>query len=301
MLPIPPNTIDADHLEPVAPIPSLDQSISPTRQLPQIFSDHERARSLSPQLTASEKEPSLLGTSAPLVTNPSLTDFLSNYPIWPTATQLPLLSVSTDSDDPHPSAPVITSALSVAGTSPSPKGKKGRPPTIQKRRLVQPRARTRKKKTPRKVAESDRPTASEAPRYQLRSKRRPRYKCGTCGLRDCVCLLAVSENRGFPLEPGEFFRKGEKQKVWCIASQSEPRRHSAVERFGDHPLDTILQKLMLPGAAKVPCPRFKEWSSDGKRLEITLGYCDASSAKQVCLWTVQLSARACTNGSLHHC
>ena len=43
MLPILPNPIDADHLEPTAPIPSLDQSVSLTRQLPQLFSDHERA------------------------------------------------------------------------------------------------------------------------------------------------------------------------------------------------------------------------------------------------------------------
>ena len=55
--------------------------------------------------------------------------------------------------------------------------------------------------------------ASEAPRYQLRCKRQPRYKCGTCELRDCVCLMAVNENRGFPLEPGEFLRKGEKRKA----------------------------------------------------------------------------------------
>ena len=159
MLPSPPNSIDADHLEPAAPIPSLHQSISPTRQLLQLFSDHERSRSPSSQLTVSEQEPSLLGTSAPLLTNPSLTDLLSNYPIWPIATQLPPKSVSTDSDDLHPSAPVITSALSGARTGTSLKGRKGRPPKTRTKRLLQPRARTRKKKTPTKVAESDSPTA----------------------------------------------------------------------------------------------------------------------------------------------
>ena len=119
MLPIPLVPIDADKVDQEVLMPSSDQSISPTRQLPQIFSDHERARSPSPQLTASEKERSLLGTSAPLLTNPLLTAFLSNYPVWTTATQLPFKSASRDSDDPHPPAPVITSALSGAETAPS--------------------------------------------------------------------------------------------------------------------------------------------------------------------------------------
>ena len=48
------------------------------------------------------------------------------------------------------------------------------------------------------------------------------------------------------------------------------KTYSAVERIGDHPVDTILQKLLLPGFAKDPCPKFKEWSSDRKSLEFTL-------------------------------
>ena len=70
------------------------------------------------------------------------------------------------------------------------------------------------------------PTALEAHKYQLRSKRQPRYKCGTCGLRDCVCLLTVNENWGLPLEPGEFLRKEEKRKGWFTATPSEPRRRT---------------------------------------------------------------------------
>ena len=81
MLPIPPLHLDTNPVESEAPIPSSDQSISPTLELPHFFSDHEHARSPSPLLTASEIGPSLLGTSAPLLANPSLTDFLSNHPI----------------------------------------------------------------------------------------------------------------------------------------------------------------------------------------------------------------------------
>ena len=74
-------------------------------------------------------------------------------------------------------------------TAPSFKRGRRRPPKAQKKRLVRAKARTRKKETPTKVetsvpaetaAEAPRsaeaPTeASEAPRYQLRSKRQPRY------------------------------------------------------------------------------------------------------------------------------
>ena len=93
--------------------------------------------------------------------------------------------------------------------------------------------------------------------------------CGTCGLRDCVCLLAVNENRrvptgarGVPPERGE-------NLVHRLTVRAE-KTYSSLERHGDHPVDTILEKLSLPGVAKAPCPRFKEWTSDGKGLEFTL-------------------------------
>ena len=45
MLPIPPDPVNADRMEPDFPQPTSDQSVSPTQRLPQLFSDHERARS----------------------------------------------------------------------------------------------------------------------------------------------------------------------------------------------------------------------------------------------------------------
>ena len=33
----------------------------------------------------------------------------------------------------------------------------------------------------------------------MRQKRQPRYRCGTCGLRDCVYILGVTENREVPI------------------------------------------------------------------------------------------------------
>ena len=97
MLPVPPDPVDADRREPEPQLPS-DQSISPAHHLPQLFSDHKRALSPSPRIASPEKQPSLLGTSAPLLTNPSLTSFLNNYPIWPASPSLPLKSATEDDD-----------------------------------------------------------------------------------------------------------------------------------------------------------------------------------------------------------
>ena len=278
MLPVPPNPVDADQAEPEAPPAASNQSISPARILPQLFSDHERVRSPSPQISSSDKESSLPGTSASLLTNPSLTNFLSNYPFWPTAPLIPLKSASIDSDV-QPKVPDIPAASPGAGTAPSFKRRRGRPPKAQKKRLVRAKARTRKKETLMNAeteasaetavqAETENlksaealTEATEAPRYQLRSKRQPRYKCGTCGLRDYVCLLAVKENRrvptgarGVPPEEGE--------KLMHRLTVRAEKTYSAVERSGNHPVDAILKKLSSPGV--------KEWTSDEKGLEFTL-------------------------------
>ena len=270
MLPVPPDPVDADQVEPEAPMPSSDQSVSPTHHLPQLFSDQERASSPSPQVSSPAKQSSLPGTSAPLLTNPSLTDFLSNYPIWPTAPPFPLKCASSESDDQF-NVPSVLSILPGAGTAPSFKRGRGRPPKAQKKWLVRAKARTRKKGTPTKVetevpAETAVPAeteasrsaealteASEAPRSQLSSKQQPRYKCGTCGLRDCVCLLAVNENRRVPFGARGVPPEGGENLVHRLTVRAE-KTYSAVERSGDHPVDTILEKLSSPGVAKAPCP-----------------------------------------------
>ena len=114
MLPVPPDLVDADRREPDVPHSPSDQSISPTHRLPQLFSDHERARSPSPQVSSPEKQSSLLGTSAPLLTNPSLTSFLNNYPIWPAAPSLPPKS-ATEDDDAQSNVPTLPTTLTERG------------------------------------------------------------------------------------------------------------------------------------------------------------------------------------------
>ena len=279
MLPVPPDLIIAGQAEPETPPAASDQSISPTRILPQLFSDHERVRSPSPQISSSDKD-SLPGTSASLLTNPSLTNFVSNYPIWPTAPPIPLKSASDESDV-QPELPNIPTASPGAGTAPSFKRGRGRPPKAQKKRLVRAKAKTRKKESTIETealaetatqAENENLKSAEtyeAPRYQLRSRRQPRYKCGTCGLRDCVCLLAVKENRKVPIGARGVPPEEREKLVHRLTVQAE-KTYSAVERSGNHPVDVILEKLSLPGVEKAPCPRFKEWTSDEKGLEFTL-------------------------------
>ena len=45
---------------------------------------------------------------------------------------------------------------------------------------------------------------------------------------------------------------------------------SGVEKTDNHHVETILQQMATPNVAKAPCPRFKEWTNDGKCLEFTL-------------------------------
>ena len=91
MLPIPtysPQQIQTQSSPEAINDPSAPDTLSDVSMLgclPQLFSDHEPMRSPSPQISQSDNTPelSLSGTFAPLLTQPSLTDYLSNYPFWP--------------------------------------------------------------------------------------------------------------------------------------------------------------------------------------------------------------------------
>ena len=79
----------------------------------------------------------------------------------------------------------------------------------------------------------------------------------------------MNENRRVPIGARGVPPEERENLVYRLTVRAE-KTYSAVERSGDHPVDTILEKLSLPGVAKAPCPRFKEWTSDGKGLEFTL-------------------------------
>ena len=97
------------------------------RFLPQFFSDHEPMRYPSPQISQSSSSPelSLTGTSAPLLTQPSLTDYLSNYPLWPNHTK-GSTAPSCCSSSPSEAIPSATSPQPPP-TAPSIKRGRGRP------------------------------------------------------------------------------------------------------------------------------------------------------------------------------
>ena len=245
--------------------PDLLSDVSMLSGLPQLFSDHEPMRSPSPHISQSSKTPELssMGTSAPLLTQPSLTDYLSNYLLWP----------DRDKDSTVPSS----RPSSPSGSIPSVKSPQP-PPTAPsiKRGRGRPRKKTHQQKAKGKaVPKVQKPkpsTQTESQnRYQLRHRRQPRYKCGTCGLRDCVFVLAVNEERDVPTGARGVHQVGRQHSelVHRIIVRAE-KTFSGVERTKKYPVETILQQIATPGVAKAPCPWFKAWTSDGKGLEFTL-------------------------------
>ena len=276
MLPIPTHSPQLMQTQPtnITDMPAQLSDTSMFDCLPQLFSDHEPRRSPSPQLSPSDNPPELSpsGTSAPLLTHPSLTDYLSNYPLWHKHAK------DTDaptSGPPTPQPDQNLPSIPNPPTAPSVKRGRGRP-RKKKRATKAPRPRKPSDKTASKVyapisdTHSNTQTGTQN-RYQLRHKRQPRYKCGTCGLRDCVCVLAVHENREVPIGARGVPPEGRHnaELVHRVVVRAE-KTSVGIERAENYLTETILQQIAVPDVAKAPCPRFKEWTSDGKGLEFTL-------------------------------
>ena len=138
-------------------------------------------------------ELSLAGTSAPLLTRPSVTDYLSNYPLWPNQAKD---SNALLSGPCSPSMDTTPAVLPPPPTAPSIKRGRGRP---RKKTRITRQRKAQGKTTSRVQAPKPDTHMGSQDRYQLRRKRQPRYKCGTCGLRDCACVLAVNENWDVPI------------------------------------------------------------------------------------------------------
>ena len=108
------------------PIPPDSLSdVSMLSCLPQLFSDHEPARSPSQQVSQSDNTPelSLPGTSAPSLTQPSFTDYLSNYSLWPNQAKDSNAPLSCPSPPSMDTAPAV---LPPPPTAPSIKRGRGR-------------------------------------------------------------------------------------------------------------------------------------------------------------------------------
>ena len=73
------------------------------------------------------------------------------------------------------------------------------------------------------------------------------------------------------MEPGEppWGGRHHAELVHRIIVRAE-KTFAGVGRTEKYPAETILQQIAVPRVARAPCPRFKEWTSDGKGPEFTL-------------------------------
>ena len=115
------------------------------------------------------------------------------------------------------------------------------------------------------------------PQYGLRRNPVPRCRCGTCGFRDCTCVMALNESPTIPLgpvkatvdpKPQPFIHIG-KLLVSRVVIREE-KTYTGLERERIFPLDAVLEELSKSKIAEERCPRFNEWTSDLRGLEFTL-------------------------------
>ena len=118
------------------------------------------------------------------------------------------------------------------------------------------------------------PPESTNAHYGLRRNRIPRYRCGTCGLRNCECNYMV--HAGFPIESQGVLLAREQEKplpsgmVDRLVIRAE-KTYTGLQRSDTpYPVDYILSKMNDSTIARAPCPRFKEWTYDLVGLEFTL-------------------------------
>ena len=277
--------------------------------------------------------PSPSGTSAPLLSNPALTDTLSNFPLFSSragsSVELELAEEAepqgTGGETQEPGQSMET--LPSSGRTATKRGRpRGRPPgrrrgstTSSSRALTRAhrpytrsrgRVRTRAQSqtleramTLPNIAESispeqreaEQPTPSQAPPYQLRRNRAPRYRCGTCGSRNCSCVNLVEVRtpdkrlaRGvdapaLDLADTEIFEDHIQHTIRSIHAKDQdvPQVHHVVisiektySSIGPGvvpPLETTLRAMQGTSPSDCPTYRFKEWSCHDKSgLEFTL-------------------------------
>ena len=208
-----------------------------------LFSDQEEVLPEPPQSLI----PSPSGTSAPLLSNPALTDTLSNFPLHSSQKGSSVRLEPVEEAEPQEGndgeiqeSDRNMEALPTPGRTASRRGRpRGRPlgrgrgsTTSSSRALTRPnrpytrsRGRTETRvqsqtleraMTLPNIAESrspeereaQPPTPSQAPPYQLRRNRAPRYRCGSCGSRYCSCVNLIERKppddqlaRGWTLSP----------------------------------------------------------------------------------------------------
>ena len=153
MLLIPTHSLQLVQTQPAdieAPaVPAISSDTSMFDCLPQLFSDHEHRRSPSPQLSPSDDPPELSpsGTSAPLLTHPSFTVYLSNYPLWPNhakdtsaPTSRPPTPQRTKPHHHYPNHPPLLLLKGGRGDLGKRQGRQGHPVHVNLRQRQRPRS-----------------------------------------------------------------------------------------------------------------------------------------------------------------
>ena len=140
-------------------------------------------------------------------------------------------------------------------------------------------------------------TSQQVPRYQLRANRAPRYKCGTCGSRNCTCAhqiiikppdLRLDRGAVIPTCELTLARMPDHPQHRIIAVQAQRQEHesppivshiivtiektyTSIQSGVIPPLEATLRAMHDSSPSDCPTYRFKEWSSSERSgLEFTL-------------------------------
>ena len=250
----------------------------------------------------------LAGTSAPLMTNPSLTDGPISFPQLLNAlsnlqnTENPDTGLSNNNEptarNTVPSStrgrfrlPAALSRCSTRATTsqsqhmrlraqrtPSRRGRRrGQPPQRPQGNTIPSRQTIRENDTQPSItsdSDFDAPTAqltSEVdqgasqinPHYGLRRNRVRRYRCGTCGFRDCTCVMALNKSPTIPIKPAKV-PVVPKPLIYDgillvsrVVIRAE-KKYTGLERERIFAVDVVMEELSKSKIAEEPCPRFKE-------------------------------------------
>ena len=140
-------------------------------------------------------------------------------------------------------------------------------------------------------------TSQQVPRYQLRANRAPRYKCGTCGSRNCTCAhqiiikppdLRLDRGAVIPTCELTLARMPDHPQHRILAVQAQRQEHesppivshiivkiektyTSIQSGVMPPLEATLRAMHDSSPSDCPTYRFKEWSSSERSgLEFTL-------------------------------
>ena len=299
-----------------------------------LYSDQEEIQPAVPTSLI----PSPSGTSAPLLSNPSLTDTLSNFPLFGSQLENPIDPIEdkpkseteNEEETTHRSPSHCSTQPNTTNRRGQPRGRppgRGKPRAIPSTRTTTssrtqtarsrrgPRARMSTRAPPRKldramtlpeIPESQQPPdvqdseprpLSRTSRYQLRANRTPRYKCGTCGSRNCSCVKHLTRHspdnrlaRGAVVPARDLFMARThchpQHEILTVQAQREkvetpPLVHhliitvektfTSVEREVIPPLEETLKAMHATSPSDCPTYRFKEWTPPHRGgLEFTL-------------------------------